>query len=45
MKHHLRFMPSTSLAALYMPIDVEGMGLSCISTQITLDQFAALHPL
>jgi len=43
MKHHLRFMPSTSPAALYMPIDAGGMGLSCLSTQVTLDKLAALY--
>jgi len=42
MKHHLRFMPSTS-PTLYMPIVVGGMGLFCLSTHITLDKFAELH--
>ena len=43
LKHHLRFMPTTSPAALYMPVDVGGLGLSCLSTQITLDKFAMFH--
>ena len=43
LKHHLRMLPATANAALYMAVDVGGMGLTRLSDQILLDKFAMLH--
>ena len=43
LKHHLHMLPSSANAALYMAVDVGGLGFTRLSTQITLDKFAMLH--
>ena len=42
MKHHLRFLPSTHSAAIYMEPDVGGVGIPRLSDQINIDKWTML---
>ena len=41
-KHHLKFLPSTHSAAIYMDQDVGGMGITRMSDQINIDKWTML---
>jgi len=41
-KHHLHLLPSSSNAALYMPPDTGGLGLSWLSDQILMEKWAMI---